>query len=182
MRTLLIDCPSPLPFRKLGVLELNVLYIDSFVGLDDFLEGRGLSEVLGLGGTPLLVRVSPLGGCGKELMLTLLRSVFGCGSAAVGAGPDGVKFVVDDGARRPDLGVPGTDLIDDVCVGKFPLLLRVLFTGNAGRAMLGGPTEGRDGRGNVVVIVDRVGSVEKETTRSCRCSQARGRWPGARSY
>lgn len=76
MRTLLMDFPSPLPLRKLGVLELNVLYIDSFVGLDDFLVGRGLSEVLGLGGTPLVIRVSPRGGCGKELMLTLLRRVF----------------------------------------------------------------------------------------------------------
>ena len=171
MRTLLIDFPSPLPLRKLGVLELIVLYIDSFVGLDDFLDSLGLSEVLGLGGTPLGVRVSPLGGCGKELMLTLLRRVFpapltpetafGCGSAAVGAGPGGARLIVE-GVRRPDLGVPGADLVDDECVGRFPLLLRVLFTGRAGRAMLGGPTEGRDGRGNVVAIVDRVGVYKKK--------------------
>lgn len=73
----------------------------------------------------------------------------------MGAGPGGARLIVD-GARRPDLGVPGADLVDDVCVGKLPLLLRVLFTGRAGRAILGGPTDGRDGRGNVVVIVDRV--------------------------
>lgn len=161
MRTLVIDFPSPLPLRKLGVLELNVLYIDSFAVFDGFLVDRDLS-VLGLGGTPLLVRVSPLGGCGKELMLTLLRSVlptplmagasFGCGSAAVGAGPGGAILIVE-GVRSPDLGVPGTDLAATACEERFPVLFRVLLIGNAGRAMLGGPTEGRDGRGNVVVIV-----------------------------
>lgn len=162
MRTLVIDFPSPLPLRKLGVLELIVLYMDSFAAFDGFLVDRGLSTALGLGGTPLLERVSPLGGCGKELMLTLLRRVFpgpltpepvlGCGSAADGAGPGGARLIVD-GVRRPDRGVPGADLIEAVGEGIFPVLLRVLLTGRAGSAILGGPTEGRDGRGNVVVIV-----------------------------
>ena len=95
-------------------------------------------------------------------MLTLLRRVFpapltpgpsfGCGSAADGAGLGGARLIVE-GVRSPDLGVPGTDLLDAVGEGIFPVLFRVLLTGKAGRAMLGGPSEGRDGRGSVVVIV-----------------------------
>lgn len=41
-------------------------------------------------------------------------------------------------------------------VGMPPVLLRVLGTGRAGRAMDGGPLEGRDGRGSVVAIVSDV--------------------------
>jgi len=50
------------------------------------------------------------------------------------------------GALRPaDLGVAGEDL-GDAAVNP-PLLFRVLHTGSAGRAMVGGPFDGRDGRG-----------------------------------
>jgi hypothetical protein len=54
-----------------------------------------------------------------------------------------------EGARRPDLGVEGADF----AAGILPVLLRVFETGNAGRAMLGGPFDGRDGRGSVVAMV-----------------------------
>lgn len=151
-----MDFPSALPLRKLGVLELNVLYIESLLALDGFLDVRFLSTgARGLGGT----RVSPLGGCGNELMLTLFRIVFpapftagaslDCGSAGDGLG--GARLRVE-GVRSPDLGVPGADLLEVDDEGIFPVLLRVLLTGRAGKAIFGGPTEGRDGRGNVVVM------------------------------
>lgn len=147
MRMLEMDLPSPLPFKKLGVLEprpLNAASLGGFVLRDD----RGRSLANGLEG----MRVSPRGGCGNELMLTLFRSVFpvpltasfGCGSADVEFDAAGVRLMVV--ARIPDLGVPGVE-------GMPPVLFRVLFTGKAGRAMLGGPSDGLAGRGNVVVIV-----------------------------
>ena len=40
-----------------------------------------------------------------------------------------------------------------------PVLLRVLLTGKAGKAMFGGPLDGRDGRGRAVAMV----CVVKET-------------------
>ena len=55
-----------------------------------------------------------------------------------------------EGARRPLLGVPGADLLAGV--GMPPVLFRVLGIGKAGKAMDGGPLEGRDGRGSVVAI------------------------------
>lgn len=94
-------------------------------------------------------------------MLTLFRMVFpapfvgtpsfGCGSAAFGAGEGGTRLIVE-GVLRPDRGVPGADLIEGA-FGIPPVLLRVLLTGKAGRAILGGPRDGRDGRGKVVVMV-----------------------------
>ena len=75
MRTLVMDLSSPLPFKKLGVPALKLLWIDSLDDFD-FRAVRGLSLPSGLGGT-VTVRLSPLGGCGKELMLTVFRTVFG---------------------------------------------------------------------------------------------------------
>lgn len=105
----------------------------------------------GLGGR-LLIRLSDLGGCGNELMLTVFLSVLpapliadterGWGSAVVGAGVAGGRKVVE-GARSPLLGVVGV---------AAPFL--VLPTGRAGRAALGGPLEGRDALGSVVVMTD----------------------------
>lgn len=69
-----------------------------------------------------------------------------------------------EGARKPLLGVVGADLIDDT-VEMLPVLLRVLFMGSAGSAVLGGPLEGRDGLGIVVAMVS-----------SCRESEAIGVW------
>lgn len=57
-----------------------------------------------------------------------------------------------DGARRPLLGVEGADF-DGADDGILPVLLRVLVTGKAGNAMLGGPFVGRAGRGKAVAIV-----------------------------
>lgn len=108
----------------------------------------------GLGGR-LEMRESPFGGCGNELMLTVLRIVFpfgvaatlGVGRAEVGAGAGGGRFAAD-GARRPLRGALG----DLLAAWRFPVLLRVLGTGNAGSAEVGGPTEGRDGLGIVAII------------------------------
>lgn len=161
MRTLVIDFPSPLPFKKLGVLVLKVLYIESFEALEeviDFLTDRDLSFASGLGGHPLL---SPRGGWGNEFMLTLFRSCFpvllipppsfDCGCEDVGAGLiERTLFV--EGALRPLLGVLGICLVG-FGLGRAPVLFRVLLTGNAGRAMLGGPLEARAGRGKAAAMV-----------------------------
>lgn len=111
----------------------------------------------GLGGR-LLTRPSVLGGCGKELMLTVFRTVFpvaptaetlrGWGSAVVGAGVEGGRKVVE-GARRPLLGVLAFALEG---VEEPPVLLRVFPTGKAGRAEVGGPLDGRDALGSVAAM------------------------------
>jgi hypothetical protein len=92
-------------------------------------------------------------------MLTAFRIVFpapltadtarGWGSAVVGAGVAGGRKVVE-GARRPLLGVPFADLVG---VAIPPVLFLVFTTGRAGRATVGGPFDGRDGRGSVVAIM-----------------------------
>lgn len=87
----------------------------------------------------------------RRVFPALLTASLGDGSALIGAGFGGAKPMLD-GVRRPDLGVPGADLLELGGLGILPVLLRVLLTGRAGRAMLGGPSEGRDGRGNVVVM------------------------------
>lgn len=59
-----------------------------------------------------------------------------------------------EGALRPLWGVLGADF-DGLGLGIFPVLLRVLLMGKAGRAIFGGPfdgRDGRDGRGSVVVM------------------------------
>ena len=155
----MIDFPSALPFKKLGVLELKVLYVESFDALG-FRIDRLLSFANGLGGK-VLDRVSPRGGCGNELMLTLFLNVlpaplttnpsFGCGRVVPGADPAGLRLIVE-GVLKPDLGVPGADLVP-LRLGRLPVLLRVLLTGRAGKAMFGGPKDGRDGRGSVVAMV-----------------------------
>jgi hypothetical protein len=74
MRRLLIALPSPLPFRKLGVPELKLWLRPSLEDLDLRAVRGGFSVPNGLGGTfPL----PPLGGCGKELILTVFRTVLG---------------------------------------------------------------------------------------------------------
>jgi hypothetical protein len=105
----------------------------------------------------------------------------------LGAGDGGPKLV--DGARRPlpILGVLGA--VEAPCEGfgsegralfggdTAPVLLRVLATGKAGRAMLGGPLEGLDGRGRVVDMAERVesgrsdeGSIQASVENSKRCA------------
>ena len=114
----------------------------------------------GLGGR-LVTRFSVRGGCGNELMLTVFRIVLppvtmletarGWGSAAVGAGVVGGRNVLD-GARMPLLGVLGVDLLAGVV--RLPVLLRVLPTGRAGRAVVGGPFDGRAVLGSAVAMLE----------------------------
>ena len=66
----------------------------------------------------------------------------------MGAGLVGGRKVLE-GARRPLLGVPGADLVEGVEMA--PVLLRVLPTGRAGRAVVGGPLEGREALGSVAI-------------------------------
>lgn len=89
-------------------------------------------------------------------MLTDLRRTFpwgmvrplGVGSAEVGAGVGGGRCVVD-GARSP----LRTVLVTLRGVAIPPVLLRVLVTGKAGSAAVGGPIDGRDdGFGKVVAM------------------------------
>lgn len=147
------DFPSPLPFSRLGVpLDIWPILGVAF-GVRAFRAGV-LAEMpspadSGLGGR-LPALVSTFGGWGNELMLTVLRIVFplGVGRADVGAGAGGGRCAVD-GARRPVFGVLG-DLLG------VPRLFLVLATGNAGRAVVGGPVDGRDGFGKPVDILSGV--------------------------
>lgn len=126
------------------------------VGVLAFLEETPVDS--GLGGR-LVIRPSPRGGCGKEFMLTVFLIVLpaalnpdadlGWGRATVGAGVVGGRND-DDGARRPVLGVFGVDLLTGTA--KPPVLFRVLPIGRAGSATVGGPFDGRDGRGSAVDI------------------------------
>lgn len=97
-------------------------------------------------------------------MLTDLRSVLpapftaadaerGCGNAEDGAGVVGGGNSVLEGARSPVLGVFVNDRagVDGGCK---PDGFRVLATGSAGRAIVGGPFEGRLGLGSAVVILE----------------------------
>lgn len=96
-------------------------------------------------------------------MLTDLRNVFadpfaaveaargcGCGKVEVGAGVVGGGYSVLEGARSPVLDVLVNDLagVEGCCKpdGFRPL-------GSAGRAIVGGPLEGRLGLGSAVVIL-----------------------------
>lgn len=89
-------------------------------------------------------------------MLTTLRIVLppggprdlGVGKAEVGAGPGG--GIAEDGARKPLFGVDGGL---PVAVERAPVLFLVFTTGRAGRAVLGGPLEGREGLGIVLVAI-----------------------------
>lgn len=72
MRTLALEMalPSPLLLRRLGVPLLRCEYVEATEAFDF----RRDSGPRGLGGT-LLTRDSLRGGCGNELMLTVLRKV-----------------------------------------------------------------------------------------------------------
>jgi len=72
-------------------------------------------------------------------------TALGCGRAPVGAGSAGGGNAAD-GARRLVFGVLGVDLLPGA--GSPPVLFRVLLTGRAGRAAVGGPSDGREGLGS----------------------------------
>jgi hypothetical protein len=109
----------------------------------------------GLGGK-LVVRMPPRGGWGNALILMvflmLLPASFTPGAfrsfGRVALCGDVGRFDVE-GARRPLLGRLGaaSDLKSE-SVGMAPVLLRVLVLGKAGRALVGGPRDGLDGRGS----------------------------------
>lgn len=97
-------------------------------------------------------------------MLTDFRSVFpgpplttadierGCSNADPGAAVGGGGNSVDEGVRSPVLGVVVNDLAG-VDGGCRPDAFRVLATGSAGRAMVGGPLDGLGGVCSAVVIL-----------------------------
>lgn len=71
-----------------------------------------------------------------------------------GAGVVGGGNNVEEGARRPLLGVAVNDRAGDAGGGS-PDVLRVLATGRAGRAMVGGPLEGLQAGFGVAVVILR---------------------------
>jgi hypothetical protein len=120
----------------------------------------------GLGGR-LDVR-TPRGGCGKAFMLIVFRIVlpaaFTPGAAVALPVPGVVRslgrpvfgggVLVVDGALRPLLGRGVCSPIrESDGIVNAPILFRVLSAGKAGSADVGGPYDGRAGRGMVVAIV-----------------------------
>ncbi len=83
---------------------------------------------------------------------------------AVGAGVAGGRKVVE-GARKPLLGVLKVALAATGEVA-LPVLLRVFPTGKAGRAELGGPSEGREAFGRAVAMVDNDRGRPRQPARS----------------
>jgi hypothetical protein len=79
----------------------------------------------------------------------------GSGNAVVGAGAAGGGSWVVEGVRSPLLGVAISDL-PGVEGGWIPDDFRVLVTGSAGRATLGGALRFRCGLGSAVVILKLV--------------------------
>lgn len=147
-----MNFPSELAFNKLGVgVGVLLLAVESLADLG-FRAGRGPAS--GLDGMLLPSRLSPLGGFGKELMLTVFRKLLVAAAAAVlllvGAGD------AEEGARKPLRGALG----DFGGLGMAPVPLRLLGTERVGREA-SGPIEGR-GRGRAVAMV------------CCRCGTIRG--------
>jgi hypothetical protein len=173
--------PSPLPFSKLGVEPPRKFVCpgprDCFVRLrrtglvstDSLWLLPGFEVALagvrppesGLGGR-LAVRTPPRGGCGKAFILMVFRIVLpaaftACvvrnfGSVADSA-VDGDTPALE-GARMPLLGSGVWDPIlvsSDVVV--VPVLFRDFATGIGGNAVVGGPHDGREGRGRVVAML-----------------------------
>jgi hypothetical protein len=61
--------------------------------------------------------------------------------------------LTDEGARSPLRGIAGGDSPNfESEEGRVPVLFRVLPTGKAGSAAVGGPKDGLDGRGNDAAI------------------------------
>lgn len=154
MRTLLMNLPSPAPFNRLGVgVGVPLLAAESRPAFG-FRTERALSPASGLDGM-LLRRVSPLGGFGKELMLTVFRMVLVAAAAAGPAfGKGGMLLLLEgaedaeEGGRRPLRGALG----DFAGLGMAAMLFRLLGTESVGREVSGGPIEGR-GRGRAVAIL-----------------------------
>lgn len=86
-------------------------------------------------------------------LLTAVEAERGVGNDEVGAGVVGGGNSVLEGARRPVFGVLFVKDLAGVDGGCKPDDFRVLATGSAGRAIVGGPFEGRLGLGSAVVIL-----------------------------
>jgi hypothetical protein len=146
-----MNFPSALPFNKLGVgVGLLLLAVES---LADFGFRVGRPPASGLDGMLLPSRLSPLGGFGKELMLTVFRRPLVAAAAGVllfvGAGD------AEEGARKPLRGAG-----DFGGLGMAAVPLRLLGTERVGREV-SGPIEGR-ARGRAVAMF------------FCRCGTIRG--------
>lgn len=132
----------------------------------------------GLGGR-LVVRI-PRGGCGNALMLIVFRIVFpaaftpgvalNLGRVVLPPGVVGAERFECEGARSPLFGNRGGEVLSLASerVESFPVLFRVFVVGNAGNAVVGGPYEGLDGRGNAaaimnIALVDQDGRTEDQT-------------------
>jgi hypothetical protein len=126
----------------------------------------------GLGGR-LDIRELPFGGCGKAATLIVRRIVlpaaftpgvgveFADEDAVRGVGRPEVEVEGDvvlagkgkadaDGIRRPDFGSCDEPVLEGVCAF---VLLRVFEAGSGGKAVVGGPNAGLEGRGRVAAIV-----------------------------
>lgn len=68
----------------------------------------------------------------------------------------------------------GADLMGLAAAFRLPVLFRVLLMGSAGSAMLGGPFDGREGRGNAVAIVVDICRCNRRSSRSRRGLLQRG--------
>jgi hypothetical protein len=172
-----IELPSPLPFNRLGVLDVGL----PAVGLSglrraeclDLLAARFAdSGTRGLPGRLPLNLLSFRGGCGNEFMLMTLRRVLFeallalegdrcCRADAAVMETGSRKLVVESEARRP-LGLLGAVMDeyddDDNLAGfwRVPVLFRVRSTGSFGSGMVGGPPFddlAADGRGMVAAML-----------------------------
>jgi hypothetical protein len=167
-------------FRSLGVGPRGLSSADSLL-LAEVLPGA-IPPDKGLGGR-LAVRMPPRGGCGKALMLIVFLIVFPAlftpgvvrdlGRVELPPGVVGGGSCDVEGARSPlfgRLGVEAPDLKSDT-VGIPPVLFRVFVVGNAGKAEVGGPHEGLEGRGRDAAIVDNFRRIELQMLAEQRCFQ-----------
>lgn len=152
IRTLLMNLPSALPFSRLGVgVGVLLLATESLTGFG-FRVARAPLPASGLEGM-LLFRPSPLGGFGKEFMLTAFRTVFEDAAASWPAFGIGGMLLLEEagdaveGARRPLRGAAG-----DFGLGMEAMLFRLFGTESVGREVSDGPIEGR-GRGRAVAML-----------------------------
>ena len=149
-----MNLPSALPFNRLGVgVGVLLLATESLTGFDFRAATRALSPpASGLEGM-LLFRPSPLGGFGKEFMLTAFRTVFEDAAASWPAFGIGGMLLLEEagdaveGARRPLRGALG-----DFGLAMEPMLFRLFGTESVGRDVSDGPIEGR-GRGRAVAML-----------------------------
>lgn len=79
------------------------------------------------------------------------RGTPGRGSPGEGSGVVGDERL-DEGTRNPLLGIGKESLLGPGVATRALVLLRFLGAGNAGSAVVGGPSDGREGRGKVAAM------------------------------